>query len=271
MPEAIDLTAFQPVHQGFSAVISRSGPWLLREPRSAEAQRRHDREADVLAVVADGLPVEVPAVESRIAPSPERPYGAHLVRWLEGDEVDQTVDPASVAGFVDVLHGVDSAPIRGLVPSFGEWCRQQRKLEAAGLAALTGRVDDGLLSELGRLMKRLGDRIADCPRPGVVHGDLWYGNLLMRDHRLTGVLDWEFAVTGDPLVDYAALWYLGDDFMAALLAALGQSVPDLPETVRYYRVLREFTGLTWSIDNHDEEELRESVDKVADVAESVLS
>lgn len=51
---------------------------------------------------------------------------------------------------------------------------------------------------------------------------------------------------------------------------LGQSVPDLPETVRYYRVLREFTGLTWSIDNRDEEELRESVDKVADVAESVL-
>jgi aminoglycoside phosphotransferase (APT) family kinase protein len=252
-------------------VISRSGQWLLREPRSTEAARRHEREADVLAALAGGLPVEVPAIEARIAPSPERPYGAHLVRRLEGDEVDQTVDPASVAGFVDALHTVDRSSLGSLVPNFGEWCRQQRNLEAVGLAALAGRIDAGLWSELARLMRRLGDRIADCPRPGVVHGDLWYGNLLMRDHRLTGVLDWEFAAIGDPLVDYAALWYLGDDFMAALLAALGRSVAELPDTVRYYRVLREFTGLTWSIDSQDEEELRESVDKVADVAASVLS
>jgi aminoglycoside phosphotransferase (APT) family kinase protein len=271
VPEPIDLTAFQPVRQGFSAVISRSGPWLLREPRSSEARRRHDHEADVLAIVADALPVEVPVVESRIPPSAQRPYGADLLRWLEGVEVDPTVEPASVAGFLEVLHGLDTAPIRDLVLSFDEWCRQQRKLEAAGLAALTRHIDDDLLSELRRLMKTLGDRIADCPRPSVIHGDLWYGNLLMRDRRLTGVLDWEFAAIGDPLVDYAALWYLGDDFMAALLAALGQSVADLPETVQYYRVLREFTGVTWSIDNDDEDELRESAAKVIDVAESILS
>jgi aminoglycoside phosphotransferase (APT) family kinase protein len=271
MPEAIDLTTFQPVHQGFSAVISRSGPWLLREPRSTEAQRRHDHEADVLAAVADALPVEVPIVESRISPSPERPYGAHLVRWLEGDEADRTIAPASVAEFLRALHGLDHTPLSGRIPSFAEWCRQQRKLETAGLTALIARVDDRLLSELGRLMKRLGNRIGECPRPGLIHGDLWYGNLLMRDHRLTGVLDWEFAAIGDPLVDYAALWYLGDDFMATLLAALGRSITDLPETVQYYRVLREFAGLTWSIDNHDEQELRESVAKVANVAEAVLS
>ncbi|WP_432948674.1 phosphotransferase family protein [Kribbella sp. CA-253562] len=269
MPDAVDLTTFQPVRHGFSAVISRSGPWLLREPRSSEAQRRQDHEADVLAAVADALPVEVPIVESRIPPSPERPYGAHLVRWLEGDEVDRTVAPESVARFLETLHGLDSATTRGLLPTFAEWCQQQRKLETAGLAALTGRIEDRLLAELARLMNRLGDRIADCPRPGVVHGDLWYGNMLMRDHRLTGVLDWEFAAIGDPLVDYAALWYLGDDFMATLLAE--QSVADLPETVQYYRVLREFAGLTWSIDNHDEQELRESVAKVTNVAGLVLS
>jgi aminoglycoside phosphotransferase (APT) family kinase protein len=268
MFQAIDLTAFQPVHQGFSAAISRSGPWLLREPRSSEAHHRHDHEADVLAIVASALPVEVPIVQSRIPPSPQRPYGAHLARWLEGAEVDPTVDPASVAGFLEVLHGLDTGPIRGLVPSFAEWCQQQRNLEAAGLAALTGRIDDDLLSELRRLVNTLGDRIADCPRPSVVHGDLWYGNLLMRDHRLTGVLDWEFAAIGDPLVDYAALWYLGDDFMAALLAVLGESVA---ETVHYYRMLREFAGLTWSIDHHDEPELRESVDKIIHVAKSILS
>jgi len=37
----------------------------------------------------------------------------------------------------------------------------------------------------------------------VLHGDCWPGNLLWRDGRLAGVIDWEEAAFGDPMADLA--------------------------------------------------------------------
>ena len=36
-----------------------------------------------------------------------------------------------------------------------------------------------------------------------LHGDFWLGNLLWKDSLIVGVLDWEYAATGDPLSDLA--------------------------------------------------------------------
>jgi len=38
------------------------------------------------------------------------------------------------------------------------------------------------------------------------HGDLLRGNLLLRDGRLTGVIDWSGAGVGDPAADLIAAW-----------------------------------------------------------------
>lgn len=47
--------------------------------------------------------------------------------------------------------------------------------------------------------------------PGVwVHGDLSEGNLLVRDGRLSGVIDWGGLVAGDPAVELMVAWNLFD-------------------------------------------------------------
>lgn len=38
---------------------------------------------------------------------------------------------------------------------------------------------------------------------GLLHGDYWPGNILWRDGRLVGIVDWEDAAIGDPLADIA--------------------------------------------------------------------
>lgn len=52
----------------------------------------------------------------------------------------------------------------------------------------------------------------------LLHGDFWPGNVLWRDGKIIGVIDWEDAALGDPLVDVAnfrleILWILGVDAM----------------------------------------------------------
>jgi len=54
----------------------------------------------------------------------------------------------------------------------------------------------------------------------LLHGDYWPGNWLWRDGQLVAVIDWEDAVLGDPLSDFATsrleiLWILGTDAMHA--------------------------------------------------------
>jgi aminoglycoside phosphotransferase (APT) family kinase protein len=40
---------------------------------------------------------------------------------------------------------------------------------------------------------------------GLVHGDIWHGNLMWSGDRVTGIIDWETAGTGDAGVDLGAL------------------------------------------------------------------
>jgi len=55
-------------------------------------------------------------------------------------------------------------------------------------------------------------------RPVLLHGDYWPGNVLWKDGRIVGVVDWEEACVGDPIVDLAIarldmLWAFGIERM----------------------------------------------------------
>jgi len=52
----------------------------------------------------------------------------------------------------------------------------------------------------------------------LIHGDYWPGNILWKDGRLVGVIDWEDAAVGDPLADVAnsrleIMWAFGMEAM----------------------------------------------------------
>ncbi len=100
-----------------------------------------------------------------------------------------------------------------------------------------------------------------APPPGelvLCHHDFRTGNLMVDDHRLTGVLDWEFAAWGDPTSDVAWLcahcWRFGRDdrpvggigeradFYEAYEAASGRSID--PVRVRYWEVM---AHVRWAI------------------------
>jgi aminoglycoside phosphotransferase (APT) family kinase protein len=91
-----------------------------------------------------------------------------------------------------------------------------------------------------------------------VHRDFRTGNYLVHEGRVSGVLDWEFAATGNPLEDIgwicAKCWCFRhhqhsvggvaslDDFIPAYETASGRSVP--PEALRYWQVM---AHIRWAV------------------------
>ena len=73
--------------------------------------------------------------------------------------------------------------------------------------------------------------------PNLIHGDLWYGNILVdRENRLTAIIDGDRALFGDPEFELATGWMISDSF----LEGYGKGFDPAPEAVlrrRLYKLL----------------------------------
>jgi aminoglycoside phosphotransferase (APT) family kinase protein len=104
---------------------------------------------------------------------------------------------------------------------------------------------------LERLAKWLRESAPPPPRRNsLLHGDCKWGNMMWADEEVAGVLDWEMAQIGDPLIDigYATmLWDLGgpsplpgiistEEFLGAYEAATGIDTSE----ITWYQILATF-------------------------------
>lgn len=85
-----------------------------------------------------------------------------------------------------------------------------------------------LAQRIAAHVSRRADLLRECSHPMLCHNDLHVGNLLAEitkgDVRLSGVLDFEGALAGDPLMDVAkALYYLDAGARDALLEGYGDT------------------------------------------------
>lgn len=69
---------------------------------------------------------------------------------------------------------------------------------------------DWPLDRIAAALDRHGAVLEDVRRPALVHFDLWAGNILVSDGRITGVVDGERAFWGDPLAELVSLALFGD-------------------------------------------------------------
>lgn len=131
------------------------------------------------------------------------------------------------------LHALDASPLGVAVTPADDLGRLERRLERVGP------VPDPLRAALAWLRPRTPPA-ADV---GIVHGDYRMGNMVVEGDRITGVLDWELAEAGDPLVDldwcFIPVWEPPGLDEAPLLEryaeAIGRELD--PERMRWRRVL----------------------------------
>lgn len=191
-----------------TVVVRRPPPPPL--PRGANDMRR---EARVLAALA-GTAVPVPRVLAVAEAGEVAEAACYAMELVDGVIAADGLPPAlddeagcravadAVVDGLAALHLVDRDAV-----GLGDFGRPdgflRRRLER--LPRLVAVDDDGTLPPaFAALRERLATDLPVSDAVSVLHGDYRFGNLLLaRDApaRLAGVLDWELAAVGDPLVD----------------------------------------------------------------------
>ena len=146
-------------------------------------------------------------------------------RVLRRDELATARErlPGQLASALAQIHSVDAAAVEGLAGG------EDPALEACELweAALDEIGEPLPAVEAGLRWLRLNAPPPAAPR--LVHGDFRLGNLIVDEHGLAAVIDWELCHAGDPAEDLAWLtirsWRFGNDDLP--VAGLGELDPFL--------------------------------------------
>jgi len=204
-PEWTQLPLRRVEPEGTVNAIYRLGDELsVRLPRRRGPTQPGGRELEWLPRLAPLLPVEIPVPVAQGRPGEGYPWFWEVHSWVEGDavpvdELDPIQAASDLAALVRTLQQVDPAgappgrgvPLARLDRSFHEW-----------LATFPG--DPAVAGEWARA---LAAPAWDGP-PVWHHGDLDVRNWLVRDGRVSGVIDWGSMGVGDPACDVMVAWKL---------------------------------------------------------------
>ena len=181
--------------EGLAAAVAKSGPNI-----AVEAQM-------LRALAETGVPV--PAVEAEFG-------DILMIQHVANDDAFTPRAWADIGGQVRAMHGhvadqygwpsdyafgtvrIDNRQRRDWPGFWGE----QRLSAAASL------VDRPLRERVERLAGRLGDLLPAAPPAAFLHGDLWSGNILVREGQLAALID-PACYYGDAEVDLAMLCLFG--------------------------------------------------------------
>lgn len=206
----LDLTLLA---NGWDNVVFRLGDeYTVRLPRRQMAAVLVEHEQRWLPRLAPLLPLPVPAPVRTGVPAPGYPWRWSVCPWLPGrmaaeDPPDPLDDACDTLGrFVAALHqpappDAPPNPVRG-VP-----LEARAEITEANIAAL-----DGVTGvDPVRVRDEWRAALATPPWTGTprwLHGDLHPANILVRDGRLSAVVDFGDITAGDRATDLAVAWML---------------------------------------------------------------
>ncbi len=199
----------------------RLGPELaVRLPHRGWAVRTLLLERRWLPVVARHLPVRTPEPVGAGEPAPGYPWPWTVARWVRGDPpsadaLTRGIELAEdLAGFIRALRDVDPA---GAPPTVWPAPLHEEDDRFAQLSARLGDLPDLPDPAALRLAWHAATSAEPCDSHTWIHGDLAPANLLLRDGRLHGVLDFSAMGLGDPASDLRPGWNLLDPKSRAVL------------------------------------------------------
>jgi len=188
---------------------------LVRLPSAAGYAASVAKEQHWLPALAPHLPLPIPVPLAQGTPGAGFPWPWSVYGWLDGADAgtgridDLTTFATDLAAFLTALQDVDATD--GPLPGAHNWYRgapldHYDAESRRAISALGDAVD-------GRAATRAWEAALSTTwqrPPRWFHGDVAVGNLLVRDGRLAGVLDFGTCGVGDPACDLVIAWTLLD-------------------------------------------------------------
>lgn len=159
---------------------------LQQDPHAAAHEYRLLQQLQTVPAIAAPEPVLLDT-SGEILPAPYL-----VITYMDG-ELDFSPPhlPDAMRQFAAQLAHIHQVDIAALELSF----LPTHEFSTQAIASTTD--TEAIQSALNRITAPVSSAAA------LLHGDFWPGNVLWRDGRLTAVLDWEDALIGNPLADFA--------------------------------------------------------------------
>jgi aminoglycoside phosphotransferase (APT) family kinase protein len=195
---------------------------VVRVPRQPGGTQTILKEERWLPHLGRSLPVAVPEVVALGRPSGSYPEHWSVVRWLDGEHPvagapSQERLARDVAAVVRSLRDLEVPTEAAHDPAL-RWYRAESLAEIdADISAIAEQCRSltGLRLDVDAVLETWDEAVAAArgasPSLHWLHGDLLAENMLVRDGRLTAVLDFGGLSVGDPTVDLAVAWELFDE------------------------------------------------------------
>jgi aminoglycoside phosphotransferase (APT) family kinase protein len=213
LPEWSRLPVEPVLPRGTDNALYRLGEELVvRLPRTPRTEVALRSEREWLPRLAPHLPLEAPAPLADGEPGEGYPFRWAVYTWLDGENAtrdriaDDTRLAADLAELIAALQRIDPAggPRPGPWNVFrGQPISLRDEPVRAAIAKLAESID-------GDRVIAVWEQDSSAPEwdraPVWIHGDLDSRNLLARDGRLSGVVDWGCVGVGDPACDVMVAW-----------------------------------------------------------------
>jgi aminoglycoside phosphotransferase (APT) family kinase protein len=164
-----------------------------------------------LPELAPRLPVQIPVPIALGQPDEDFPWHWLINRWLDGDSAEEArIDDlecfaSDMASFLRALQSIDAtgAPEPGADNFFRG---AHLAIYEAETIECIGRLDGAIDAKVAAEVWRQAVESRWSGLPVWVHGDIAAPNLLVRNGRLSGVIDFGQLGAGDPACDLAIAW-----------------------------------------------------------------
>ena len=183
----------------------------VRLPSAGRYAQQVKKEQRWLPILANQLPLPIPVHLAMGVPAHGYPWHWSIYRWIEGVIAvnapisDRSEFAATLAEFLNALHRIDisGGPPPGKHNFYrGGSLSVYDKETRDAVAALNGRIDQNAVTTVWETALNANWQGS----PSWVHGDVSPTNLLVKEGRLSAVIDFGCSAVGDPACDLAIAW-----------------------------------------------------------------
>jgi aminoglycoside phosphotransferase (APT) family kinase protein len=198
---------------GWDNAMFRLGDrWSVRLPRRKAAAQLIENEQTWLPLLADQLPIPIPAPYRLGNPSRDYPWRWSVLPWLVGIPADQQEPYANQAKrfalFLRSLHV--PAPSNAPQNAFRGIPLHQRAAAIEERMQRLEKTTELITPAIEEMWRQALSAPIDVQSTWL-HGDLHARNVLVENGEIAGIIDWGDLTSGDCATDLAAIWMLFSD------------------------------------------------------------